>query len=210
MEFKVFQPLNLPEVNSGPIYYNPSGNFGESDLKTLFIFVTAGRMIYNFSGIKPMIPLGIGALTAYLIQNNYFNIAVLDQPGWNLDEKELFKILKSNKFDIYGLSTNLFSLSTAVRISNYIKNNINKDSIIIIGGPSGVYAPQSILNECSAVDAVHVGEGENSMLSIINQCYKGEKPNNIPGLYWRNANKILYGGNVKYIDLTKSPITNRF
>lgn len=207
--FKSFQPLQLPPFPKGPICYDPEGSFGKDDLKTLFIFVTAGRMIYNFSGIVPMIPLGVGALTAYLKQKGYHNIAIVDQPGWGLSEEELIQELLKQPFDVYGLSTNLFSLSSAVRISDTIKKQINPEATIVIGGPSGAYAPESILTEYPSVDAVHVGEGEDSMWKVIQQCQQKKTLQNIPGLYWRERDKIEYGGKVPYLDLVELPQPSR-
>ena len=206
--YKSPKPSQIPSADS-PLYYDPEGTYAPNELKTLFIFVAAGRMIYNFSGIVPMIPLGIGSLVAYLKQHGYHNNAVLDQPGWGLSEKALFPLLLQHPFDLYALSTNIFSLSTALRLAQFVKERVNPKSTVVIGGPSGAFAPETILSECQGVDAVQVGEGETAILRMIKLKAQGKEIKNIPGLYWREGNYIRNGGKFHPIDLTEAPLPFR-
>lgn len=200
---------NLTPVSPGPVCHDPEGSFSASDLKILLIFVTAGRLLYNFSGVLPMIPLGVAYLTAYLKKHGYHNIAVIDQPGWELTDQKLLALLSEEPFDIYALSTNIFSLSSSIEIASYIKKSVNPEATVVIGGPSAAFTPQTVLSEIPEVDFVQVGEGEEALLEIVRRKERGEKIENIPGLYWRDNGQIKYGGPIKHLDLKKIPFPVR-
>lgn len=192
-----------------PIRFDPDGRFDGGAVQTLFIYLTAGRMAYNFSGVWPMMPLGPAALAAYLKQQGHPDNAALDQPGWGLSEAGTRRLLLDHPFDIYALSANLFSLAPAARLARFIKERAAPDALVVIGGPSAAFAPELILKECPAVDAVQVGEGEAAMAEIVRRRGAGEPIRDIPGLRWRENGRIRSGGAPVLLDLSVLPLPAR-
>lgn len=140
----------------------------------------------NEATITP--PLGLAYMAAVLEKNEH-EVQIIDANILGIGSA---KIPGNFKFkpDLIGISTNIINYESAVECAKYVKS-IYRDTPVIIGGPHGSSLPEHILNSNAYVDAVVVGEGENTLLEIADSL--GKKPlfSGIKGLVWRDNGRII-------------------
>lgn len=102
------------------------------------------------------------------------------------------------KADIVGVSVLSYSLKESYNIINQIKK-IKPEIKIIVGGPHCTLFPKKVLNETNADISVQ-GDGE-LVIKDIKKGIQGEIDlSKIPGIYYREDDKIKKGSEIKLID----------
>jgi radical SAM superfamily enzyme YgiQ (UPF0313 family) len=88
--------------------------------------------------------------------------------SWDKFERDLLEA----RPDIVGI-TNQFRENTAetLRTAELVRR-ILPDATIVVGGPNASALPDQMLAECSAIDIMAIGDGEQTMLDIV-QCVRG-------------------------------------
>jgi len=64
------------------------------------------------------------------------------------------------------------------------------DSFTILGGPHASFLPVDTLKECSALDAVCIGEGEETMIDLAEASMERRSLSNVRGIAYRSGKKI--------------------
>ena len=127
----------------------------------------------------PSLPTGIGYI-AQAIGDAGFDYEVCDVNIHSDDQiVEQIKIIKPA---YVGLGTMTFEVESNYQLLQTIRKSI-PDVIIILGGPHAIAAGNEIFEECSAIDLVIQGEGEDSLVKLLN----GEPLHTIPGVIARHA-----------------------
>jgi len=144
-------------------------------------------------------PLGVMSLAAYLREKGYSDVSILDFniPG---SFEDLERYLQREKPSVVGLS----GLSMHKDCMDYTAKMVkkwNKDCLVISGGPYASASPQKILNN-SNYDLVIIGEGELTLLEILENHFSGKDLKDIKGTGYRDET-----GKFKKA-LTREPIMN--
>lgn len=108
--------------------------------------------------------------------------------------------------DIVGI-TNWASnqIEATVRVARIAKEN-NGRVLTVVGGTHPTAAPLELLSEEPSVDVVVVGEGENTMLDIVNRWQAGQAITDIPGTaHRRNGEVVLNPARPFITDLDELP-----
>ena len=129
---------------------------------------------------KPYPPLGILYLSAWLEKHGYDN-EVFDSTF--SDKATQFQSLRSSRPDIIAIYTNLVTkLNVIDLIARIRKEPLLGDTLIVLGGPDVTYNIENYLGV--GADVLVIGEGEQSMLEIVQACENGLRPHfgHIPGL----------------------------
>lgn len=112
-----------------------------------------------------MQPHGLCCLSSYLRMHGY-EVRVLDmlvdlfQPG------EVRELVLDWKPEVVGISTYTPSLNTSLSICRFVKK-IDPHIITILGGPHVTFMPQEALTKEQAVDFVVMGEGESTLIELL-------------------------------------------
>lgn len=133
---------------------------------------------------KPYPPLGILYLSAWLDQHNYDN-EVFDTTFSTPAEQQ--KYLLDEQPDIIAVYTNLMTKLGVIDLLKFIRSEPRlKHSLVVLGGPDLRYNIQNYLDAGS--DVLVIGEGEQSMLELVQAVEKGLRPHfgHIPGLAFRD------------------------
>lgn len=112
--------------------------------------------------MRPYPPLGILYISAYLEEQGIDN-EVYDT---TFSTKERFNAwVLENKPSVIGIYVNLMTKLNVLESIQFIKSHV-PDSKIILGGPEVRYSAENFLRQ--GADFVVIGEGEETMLDLIN------------------------------------------
>lgn len=135
--------------------------------------------------------LGIGYLAAYCRQYG-IEVDILDLrlPHRNLKNVEDF--LRNKRYSMVGITAFTNEVFFAGIIAKFIKKQF-PDMLIAIGGPHASIDPEGTLDEFPDFDVAVAGEGEKTLLELINNIDRKNENNfiNIPGLALRKNGEIL-------------------
>jgi anaerobic magnesium-protoporphyrin IX monomethyl ester cyclase len=133
--------------------------------------------------MKPYVPLGILYIAAYLEKHGYGN-EVFDST-FSSFEKQKEKLLTARP-DIIGIYTNLMTKLNVLRLIKFIREEkSSQHTRIVLGGPEVRNHAKHFLEY--GADAIVIGEGEETMLEIVQRdCAVAALPG-IKGVAWKNA-----------------------
>ena len=159
------------------------------------------KNVYGHGVIPPYPPLGLLYLGAVLLNGGYsVEVIDIDIDFPNVDQFTEF--IKETRPAVVGFTAVTPSFNDAVRLAGIIKR-IYKP-FIIFGGPHTTAIPFEVLKE-SNIDAVVVGEGEETILEFMNN-FKTGNMIPVPGLIIKKGSRILKGARREFIkNLDKLP-----
>jgi radical SAM superfamily enzyme YgiQ (UPF0313 family) len=145
--------------------------------------------------------LGLGYISSVLKNNDFKNIHYLEGSFLGLDKTQ--KEIERIKPDVVCISAQTIKAYNSYKIVNFCKNTL--DCLTILGGVH----PTLLSNECfekSKVDIVVRGEGEYTLLDIIN----GKSLKNILGISYHKRNRVFHNANRPLIkNLDELPFPDR-
>ena len=115
--------------------------------------------------------------------------------------REIFKI----RPDVIGFSCYIWNIDMILEISSSIKK-ILPHTFIFLGGPEVSFSGDDILKNNSFIDLIIKGEGEKTVLSLLNRIEEGEKNFcGIPGITFRYKGQIMSSPPAEPMDLNHIP-----
>jgi radical SAM superfamily enzyme YgiQ (UPF0313 family) len=133
-------------------------------------------------GDESFLPLGLGYIAAILRKNN-FDVKVFDLLIDKKSDDEVLNFIKYFLPSIIGFSAVTPVVNSAYRLAEKIKKTF-PDIFLIIGGPHASALPEEPLN--NFFDFVIIGEGENTIIDLLNNLNNPEKVKGIA--YKQNGN----------------------
>jgi anaerobic magnesium-protoporphyrin IX monomethyl ester cyclase len=142
----------------------------------------------NKKSIAAWPPLSLLYLASVLEEADV-EVSVLDQPGLGLTVEETVKWVKREKPDVLGFSTLASSGRTAALISEKVKEE-NPDITTIFGNHYATFNPERILRKYASVDIIVRGEGEHTVVQLVNALKKGDDLKKVRGINFRSKSGI--------------------
>ncbi len=149
-------------------------------------------------------PMGLAYLAAVLQKNHSVSILDANAEAWKSLKKtknqyhlgltldQIQERINQINPDVVGISCQ-FSINekTTIAVARAVKN-VNKNIFTVFGGPHSTVMPEQVLNN-SSVDFIVIGEGEVTILELIQALEKKEfnKLHLIKGIAYRKNNKVL-------------------
>jgi len=134
-------------------------------------------------------PLGILYLAAVLEEGGV-EVSVLDQAAKGLTIKETVNWIKAENPDILGFSTFASSGRMAALISNEVKKE-NPNVTVVFGNYYATFNPERILKKYPSVDIIVRGEGEHTVIDLVD-CFENKRRlKDILGISFRNGNEVV-------------------
>lgn len=124
--------------------------------------------IYRFTGMKAP-PLGLAYIAAVLEKEGH-KVKIIDTPTLEMNSREWIEEVKSWKPDIIGISMLTPTAPKGYIAAKLVKEELGKDTIVIVGGPHPTYMYNEALN--NNIDIVVRGEGEYTTLELVNTIEK--------------------------------------
>ena len=180
-------------------------------MKILFIYPSSGtleiaskKMLRTGANLPP---LGILYL-AKMLELNGHHVEIIDCTAEAISNDDIKKAVLSN--DVVGLTiySEQRELENSIKISKIIRD-ADLQIPIILGGPHCSLYPEKSLIQHQA-DICVTGPGELVITPIIEALEGKGKLSTIPGIYFKNNNKIIKTDPIKWInDLDLLPIPAR-
>ncbi|WP_407381882.1 B12-binding domain-containing radical SAM protein [Methanobrevibacter sp.] len=147
-------------------------------MKITFLNPPQTNSKYKFLGVVAP-SLGIGYMAAVLEKNGY-DVDVLDASALELSYDEIGEEIQKRNPDIVSISALTPTIGVALDSADKIKN-VKPDTIVVLGGYHPTFEYKSVLKEPS-VDIVVRGEGEYTMLELVQSIENGRDLVNVQGL----------------------------
>ncbi len=146
-------------------------------------------------------PLGLGYLAAVLRKEG-FKVRIIDDMVENLSFDALLKRLK--KSIMVGTTSTTPTFNSALRYARRIKEAL-LDIFVILGGVHVTFRPLDAVKN-SFVDAVCIGEGEETVVEVAERVEVGKTLEDVKGVVYRSGNEIVDNGSREFIkDLDSLP-----
>lgn len=185
-------------------------------MRTLLIFPPdkhAVRAMYTFQendntgiGVKP--PLGPMFVAAYLKEKSPHEVKIVDCQALRLNEDQIKEQIREYQPDVVGVcawTDFWYDAWRCIQLTKEVDPRIH----VTVGGPHiGIYASETL--EFSGCDSVIVGDGEIPFFWLVNALSNDSKPNNLPGLHFKEHG-VKKGEHEFYIhgDLDSLPFPDR-
>lgn len=134
-------------------------------------------------GDESFLPLGLGYVAAILRKNN-FDVKVLDLLIDKKSDDEVLNFINYFSPSFIGFSAVTPVVKSAYRLAEKIKKRF-PNILLIIGGPHASALPEEPLN--NFFDFVIIGEGENTIVDLLNNLNNPEK---VKGIAYKYNGKI--------------------
>ncbi len=165
-------------------------------MKILLVNPINPSYYYRFGLIFP--PLGLGYLSSSLKKSGH-HVKILDM---NIEGVGNSYHQDYRDYDLVGISCDTVRFPVAKMIAKKVKEQGVK---VVLGGPHPSVDALNILKEGIA-DYVVLGEGDESLVSLVNSLEKGEKEPEIGGVGYVRENGEIYLSPIKFIsDLDSLP-----
>ncbi|MFH1231834.1 MAG: cobalamin-dependent protein [Planctomycetota bacterium] len=155
------------------------------------------------SGTTPAsFPLGLAYIAAILEKAQY-NVRAIDLYYKKWDDIE--KIIKDESPQVVGITCLSFHRTGVFKLIEIIKS-VNKGIRIVLGGPHTAFMYEQILKNYP-VDAVVIGEGEQTFLNLIKAWENNISLDNVKGIAFFDGIKIVKTESAELIeDLDSIPL----
>ncbi len=185
------------------IYKAVQGIWSKSDWKQHGMHVTFVNPPYPKTSFQhpPLIPLGIGYLSA-ILEKNGFEVDIVDCQAEKLSYDEAGILLGKRRPDIVGVTSTTLTYNSALQIVRVAKKTCPA-SLTIMGGCHVTFWDREALEACPDLDVVVRGEGESTMLELAERITSGKDFHDVIGTTCREDGKItrnLDGSFVKNLD----------
>jgi len=126
---------------------------------------------------------------AAVIEKNGYHVKIIDNFLEKLNQINLSKKILNYNPDIVGISIGCINFYEGLRIAKLVKTISN--AFVVIGGPHATIRA-NIFIKYPEIDAVVIGEGEYTLLEIIERLQKGQSLEGCKGCYYKENGKIIY------------------
>jgi anaerobic magnesium-protoporphyrin IX monomethyl ester cyclase len=142
-------------------------------------------------------PIGLAYLAAVLEQNGY-EIRIMDCPVCEMDHEKLKADLASFEPNLIGISSMTPTIESALKSARVAKE-VCPDAKVVMGGAHVTFMDRETLAEEPATDIVVRGEGEETLLELVKQLPDLPKLEDVKGITFRKGNQIVQTSNRPYI-----------
>lgn len=154
-------------------------------------------------------PLGLGYIASYLRKYGDHAVQMYEPEAQGLTYTDIAEKIRTSAPDIVGITCTTPNYSRAIELAKVCR--MNSTAKIVIGGVHVSALPQFVMEEHAyLIDCVVVGEGEETMLEVVNAFQNNLTIENIKGLVYNNRGKITRNESRPFIeDLDSIPVPAR-
>ena len=156
----------------------------------------------------PSPPLGLAYLAAALEQAGV-EVKILDYVVYPYRRDALESVLNEFKPQVAGATAVSMTVDHARQVLSDIKT-IDPEILTLMGGPHVTFCAQETLETFSELDAVVIGEGEETLVELLRAVESAGNLDKVGGIAYRSDSKIITTAKRKWIkDLDALPFPAR-
>ncbi len=129
--------------------------------------------------------LGLATIAAVL-ERDGVEVSVIDAAADDLSYDAIIERVRLFDPDIVGAGGQTPVSPRSLAIFEHIKRDLSPDITTIAGGPHFTFTDCESLEQCSALDIVVRGEGEETIRHLCRVLAAGESPADVAGITWRS------------------------
>lgn len=151
----------------------------------------------RISGPPP--PLGLGYLSHAVKKTRGDDVLIIEGRKHRLSEDQIIERGRKYAPDLIGITAMTFEAGEATSLISRLKAEC-PEIPIVIGGPHATTVGPDLLYQINA-DYLVTGEGEDTLVDLLNGLEGKREISKIMGLAWRNAaNEVIFNGVRPYIE----------
>lgn len=164
-------------------------------MKVLLVVPSQSDTYGNFAA--PDYPsLGLGYLGAVLEKAKHA-VKIVDIDADEVSEQDFIREIKTNDYGMVGITTTTPTFNKAVCLSRLVKQNC--DAVTVLGGIHATIMPEESMKS-DTVDFIVKGEGEKTILELIDYLEGRTELEFVDGIYYRKNGNILKNKERSLID----------
>lgn len=149
-------------------------------------------------------PIGLASISAFLKLHGC-DVVLFDAHAYHLLREEIFEYISTVKPGIIGLSVMTYQLPVIISFVRDLKRRM-PDMMVVLGGPHLGTEYESTLRGCREVDVVVIGEGEHTMLELVQAQKAGRPLDSVNGIaYIKNGGLVVTAPRKQIADLDTLP-----
>jgi anaerobic magnesium-protoporphyrin IX monomethyl ester cyclase len=133
-------------------------------------------------------PLGLGYLAAALKKRGY-EVELVDCTFMGKDQAA--RQICNSTAEVVGFYSMFSMKKTTLQLAQAVRDSRGGDCLLVAGGPLPSWAPESFLG---VFDAVAVGEGEETMVELVDCVARDAEPSGVKGLVLRDGKRMVETG----------------
>ncbi|GFO70670.1 B12-binding domain-containing radical SAM protein [Geomonas limicola] len=134
-----------------------------------------------------LLPVGLLSLDAVLRKEGH-RVTLANFSGYPW--KEVRRILKEERPAVLGISQFTHNRFDSLELARVAKE-LDPRCLVLLGGPHATHAGEEQLAQHPEVDAVVLGEGEETLLELLRALAAGRKLSEVAGLLYRGNGTVL-------------------
>lgn len=137
-------------------------------------------------------PMNLMYLASSLEKNSY-SVKIVDDDLLQKGYKKVSEMAEKLNPEVVAVTATTSTIKSALKYVELAKN-VLPDSLTVIGGPHATFMPFETLEGSEALDVVVIGEGEETLVDLVNHATKSIKElDEVSGIVYRD----LKSGNLK-------------
>lgn len=145
----------------------------------------------KLAGVGSTLPhMGLLMLGAVLRRSGH-RVRLLDASALGLTYEETIEEIKEFRPEIIGLSAVTPSVVRTVKLA-YMVKKIYPSIPIVVGGPHITAVPERTMKDYPVFDYGVIGEGEHTIVDLVETLASGRTPSTVPGVAIRENGKIFF------------------
>lgn len=134
-------------------------------------------------------PVGLACILTALKKAGY-DFDLIDMDADCLTPRQLADSIKGKKYDLVGLGCIVTSLSLVVKLTDIIRREL-PSALIVAGNSVATSIPELLLSR-SEVDIASLGEGDITIVELVEALANGNDWRQVPGLAWREDGETRF------------------
>lgn len=132
-------------------------------------------------------PMGL-ALIAAVLERAGYQVTVVDANALGLPIEKVATLVSDA--DVVGLTAMTPTIGAATGIARYLKQT-NPGLTIILGGNHATLLPEETLAAASEIDVIVRGEGEETIIELLQALEQGRVLDDVPGISYRKNDEVI-------------------
>jgi len=135
-------------------------------------------------------PLGLGYIASYLRTCGNHDVTMYEPEAQKLRYEDIAHLIKKNTPDVVGLTCSTPNFFRALELAEIARENSHAK--IVLGGVHASALPEFIMSSYSdLIDCVVVGEGELTMLELVNAYENSKNIDDVKGVVLLKDGKVV-------------------